>query len=147
MLLAKLSDRVHMLQWTLPFAIGILFVAYEIGPGRWIHDIYGASAYFGVDVLLYAAIVPPISFSFLGRFVHWLEQQEKGARHADAAERRLASITSTSADAILSLGVSGRIESWNRGAEILFGFSPDEICGRQLADLLGGGNAAHVESD
>ncbi len=147
MLLAKLSDRMHMLQWTLPFAIGILFVTYEIGPGRWIHDIYGASAYFGVDVLLYAAIVPPISFLILGQFVHWLEQQENGARQVDATQRRLASIISTSADAILSLDASGQIESWNRGAEMLFGFSPEEICGRQLADLLGGSDAAHVESD
>ncbi len=147
MLLAKLSDRMHMLQWTLPFAIGILFVTYEIGPGRWIHDIYGASAYFGVDVLLYAAIVPPISFLILGRFVRSLEQQENGAGQVDATQRRLASIISTSVDAILSLGASGRIESWNREAEILFGYSPDEICGRQLADLLGGGTAARVESD
>src|SRR5574341_964743 len=106
MLLAKLSDRMRVLQWALPFAIGILFVSYEIGPGRWIHDIYGPSAYFGVDVLLYAAIVPPISFLILGRIVHWLEQQENAVRQVDATQRRLASTISTSVDSILSLDAS-----------------------------------------
>ncbi len=147
MLLAKLSDRMHMLQWTLPFAIGILFVTYEIGPGRWIHDIYGASAYFSMDILFYAAIVPPVSFWILRQFVHWLVQKENSQTQANASERRLTSIISTSADAILSLDASERIESWNRGAEMLFGFSPEEICGRQLADLLGGSDAAQVETD
>jgi PAS domain S-box-containing protein len=144
-LTAKLSDRIRLLQWTAPFAIGILFVMYEIGPGRWIHDIYGAPAYFGVDVFFYAVIVPPISFFVLRQFVHWMEQREGIEKRADATVRHLASITLTSADAILSLDARGRIASWNRGAEMLFGYTADEICGKPIIHLFGGDQAAQVE--
>ncbi len=68
-------------------------------------------------------------------------------QQADATERRLASIISTSADAIISLDASGHIESWNRGAEMLFGFLADEISGRPFTELLGGGDGARVELD
>ena len=147
MLLSRPSDRMRTLQWTLPFAIGILFAMYEIGPGRWLHDSYGAAAYFGVDVFFYALIVPPLSFWILRQAVHWLEEKENIEKRVDATVRRLAAIAATSADAVLSLDTSGRIEYWNRGAAMLFGFSPDEVWGRRLSDLLGGGGDAQVESD
>lgn len=56
------------------------------------------------------------------------------------AERRkaeeLAAIVAFSSDAILSASPGGDIQSFNRGAEQLFGYSGGEIIGRSLRDLL-----------
>ena len=145
MSLAKSSPRIRWLQWTLPLALGALAVFYQIVPGRWIHDAWGDSAYFGVDIFFYATVVPLMAFLTLRRFAGWLEEKERVEKQVRATERRLASITSASADAILGLDSAGRIESWNRGAEMLFGFWADEIRGRPLTDLLAGGEAAQVE--
>jgi PAS domain-containing protein len=85
-------------------------------------DAWCDSAYFGVDIFFYATVVPLIAFLTLRRFAGWLEEKERVEKQVRATERRLASITSASADAILGLDSAGRIESWNRGAEMLFGF-------------------------
>jgi PAS domain S-box-containing protein len=145
MALARSSARIRWLQWALPLALGVLAVFYQIGPGRWIHDAWGGAIYFAVDIFFYATIVPLLAFLTLRQFAGWLEEKERAERQVRATERRLASITSASADAILGLDSAGRIESWNRGAEMLFGFWADEIRGRPLTDLLAGGESAHVE--
>jgi protein-histidine pros-kinase len=41
----------------------------------------------------------------------------------------------TSPDALLTLTEDGRVVSWNRGAESMFGYTPEEAIGRRIADL------------
>jgi protein-histidine pros-kinase len=41
-----------------------------------------------------------------------------------------------SPDALLTLTHDGRVISWNRGAESMYGFTPQEAIGRQITDLL-----------
>ena len=84
-------------------------------------------------------------YAALTRLGLWLEEKEQAEKYARASEQRLASITAASADAILSLNVQGRIESWDRGAELIFGYPPQAMLGRPLLDLLGGSEAAEVE--
>src|SRR6185295_11897518 len=45
-------------------------------------------------------------------------------------QAHLASIVESSNDAIVSRGPDGRIRSWNRGAERMFGFSAAEMIGQ-----------------
>lgn len=56
-------------------------------------------------------------------------------RRASLETARLAAIVEDSADAILSCTLDGLIVNWNRGAEILFGYTSEEAIGQPLSFL------------
>jgi PAS domain S-box-containing protein len=70
-----------------------------------------------------------------GRFVgHVRDITQRLAN--EAAARRLAALVDSSADAIVLIGVDGRVESWNAGAERIYGYAREEAIGRPLDDLI-----------
>ncbi|WP_142663880.1 sensor histidine kinase [Paracoccus laeviglucosivorans] len=56
--------------------------------------------------------------------------------HALNAERRLAAIVSSSDDAILGTDLNQNITAWNHGAQVLYGYSADEMIGRPVTLLV-----------
>ncbi len=67
-------------------------------------------------------------------------------RAAEHASRRLAVLVETSQDAIVSTQLDGTIETWNAGAERLFGLSAAETIGRSMRRLGPADKIAEVES-
>ncbi|MEY2932194.1 MAG: hypothetical protein RL033_2943 [Pseudomonadota bacterium] len=61
-------------------------------------------------------------------------------RARDAAQRHLAAIVSTTRDAVLSTDTDGRIRTWNRGAELLFGYTEPEVVGKSVTLLSRAGD-------
>jgi PAS domain S-box-containing protein len=64
-----------------------------------------------------------------------------GGLDADTVVRHLADVVESSPHAILSKDLDGTIRTWNRGAERLYGYSPDEAVGRSVQMLVPGDRA------
>jgi protein-histidine pros-kinase len=60
------------------------------------------------------------------------KRSEKPAQHAFRAER----LIDESPDALLALDLDGRVLSWNKGAEAMFGYTQEDTVGRRLEDII-----------
>jgi PAS domain S-box-containing protein len=87
----------------------------------------------GVSWLTLAFLAPAVPKALALKTPDELKRQVEEAtdqlRHERDAVRHLAAIVESSQDAILSQDLTGRIQSWNRGATRMFGYSISEIIG------------------
>jgi PAS domain S-box-containing protein len=66
-----------------------------------------------------------------------LEQKvEERTKEIIDAKMYLASITDSSADAIISVDLDGTVRSWNRGAELILGYTAEEIIGKHYYKIV-----------
>src|SRR5687767_926118 len=55
---------------------------------------------------------------------------------AKEADRILAAVLDASDDAIIATDLTGKVFTWNRGAERIYGYAAKEFIGRSLGDLM-----------
>ena len=65
-----------------------------------------------------------------------LVSMERDRSDADAMRRRLAAVVESSDDAIISMDLDTVIETWNRGAERMFGYKASEVIGKSITLLI-----------
>lgn len=65
-----------------------------------------------------------------------LQRELEKTQRAEAASRGLAAIVEWSEDAIVGKNLDGIVTSWNKGAERIFGFKPEEMIGASITKLI-----------
>ena len=108
-----------------PAVAGLLRVAQEL---EWIDA--------GAEVLLIVAATTLVMLAISLSFARSLDAAERRRLLAERDRSRLAEVVETSRDAIVISNLEGEITAWNRGAELLFGWSEDEIVGRRTTILV-----------
>ena len=127
------------------FILGVVFVArfFGVGPGA-------LCTFSSAIVLDYFVLGPKIGFAVsstelerIGIFVliavlvaGLARQRSRAEEMADEVRQQLAAIVTSSEDAIISFTVDGIVTSWNRGAELLYGYAAPEIIGRPISVLV-----------
>jgi PAS domain S-box-containing protein len=73
-----------------------------------------------------------------GQLKHFISVAEdiSARREGEEARYRLAAIVESSEDAIVSKNLNGIIQSWNTGAQRIFGFSPEEAVGQSITMII-----------
>lgn len=141
-----LRQRINQFRWLLPLTLVLVVLVYQLGLSLWVHNSFSDAFHFGIEILFFGTTGPLLAFWALNKIGYWLDEKESAEMSARANEKRLAAITSASADAIVGLNNNGNIDAWNRGAELMFIYKANEIIGEPLAILFGGGEAAELEA-
>lgn len=132
----NLRARVRLLQRVLPLAIILVVMVYEIVFELLLQDSLPRGARFAIETLIFGIFGAGVTWFALEWVLRRVAEEEQREGAAKSRERQLAAITSNSADAILVVDNDGIIQSWNRGAQLIFGYESSEVVGRHFGMLL-----------
>jgi PAS domain S-box-containing protein len=144
-----LRARLSWLRRVLPFGVAFAVVLYEFANFIFLRD-FPSFVHLIIDLILYAT-VGPIAIWFA---INWITQRVEESEDALAAkaraeterqraieaareqERLLATVCANSTDAIVTIDNDGIIKTWNRGAEMMFGYQADEVIGKHFKIIV-----------
>ncbi len=137
-----LHRRLCLARLVLPPLLGVslaafkLFVAWQTGQPVFSGYVWG-------ELTILALAIPGALWGIITLIDRSWRNREQAEATIRAHEQYLASITSASADAIISLDLNGRLKSWNRGAELIFGYHADEVLSHSFGEILHTPNKAN----
>ena len=121
-----MARRVLPLAFALPPILGWLRWRGELA--GWYGTPFGLTIFTLGNVMMLTALLV-IS-------AHGMNRADQERRQATQADAQLAAIVESSADAIIGKDLNGVVTSWNRGAEVLFGYTAAEMVGRPVTKLF-----------
>jgi PAS domain S-box-containing protein len=125
-----LQSRREVAVFTL-FALACVLCAAAV-EGQVRHSIYVP----GLATILLLANITKRSQTIAQDATLQAEHARKESRRSDEQRFQLAAIVESSGDAIISGSLDGLIQSWNKGAERLFGYAAEDAIGRPISLLL-----------
>lgn len=87
-------------------------------------------------ILLTITALTVVSVTLIA-FKRIINQEENKLKKTLSDREMLASIVKSAHDAIVSTSLTLKIETWNKGAELLFGYPFDQVYGRHFSDFVG----------
>jgi PAS domain S-box-containing protein len=88
------------------------------------------------DVEAYVSLVSINGRECLYAIIHDITKRLRMEQELREGESRLRAITDSAQDAIVLMDAEGRISFWNPAAERIFGYTRDEVLGRELHQVL-----------
>ena len=113
------------------FALGGVLCA-AAAEGQLRHSIYVP----GLATILLLAYITKRSQAIAQEATSQAERARSESRRSDEQRFQLAAIVESSGDAIVANGLDGLVQSWNKGAERLFGYAAEEAIGRPITRLV-----------
>ncbi len=133
--------KVPSFPWVVLVAIAAIGVLFQLAVGGVLVPQNGPRIEFSLDLVLFGIVNPLLAFWALTVVLRAREKASLAEKHAAETELLLGAINLVASDAIVRLDPGGRIVSWNRRAETLFGYPAREMRGRAFAALLGADDA------
>jgi PAS domain S-box-containing protein len=128
--------RLLWLQRVLPLAILAAVLCYELAAEVLFAERVDGVLRFFIELAVFGVAGPIAIWLTLEWLRRHMELEAAEANESRRKERQLATITADSADAIILLDNDGIVQTWNRGAELIFGYTPDEVIGKHFEMLL-----------
>ena len=121
----SIAGFVRRLRWIMIAGIFAVVIGYQ-----WLKESvldFSATDRLIYGILLYACLGSVVTWFALTWVSNRIAQGERAEKKAREEEMYVASIAASSADAILSMDPNGTITSWNKGAEVIFGYKDKDI--------------------
>ncbi|MFO8100575.1 MAG: PAS domain-containing sensor histidine kinase [Dehalococcoidia bacterium] len=131
---ATLSQTVRTIRWIIILGIFIVVIGYQLLK-EFVFE-FGETERIIFSIFLYACIGSLVTWIALTWVSNRIARGEQAEQTVSEKERYIASIAASSADAILSMNPRGMITSWNKGAELIFGYKEEEIVGQYISALV-----------
>jgi len=131
----SLVPWLSFLRWALPLLIFLAVLMEQLFLRPFTGQRWPRWSLF-LSVFFYGVVGPLAIWRTLTWLRGTLAEQERSRDRIQEWEEYSASITSASADAIISLDTEGIIRTWNRGAELIFGYRAQEMLGEHFSRLV-----------
>ena len=136
-----LHRQLYLMRTVLPLLVGAFLIGFELFE-HLVATNSGLTIYSWGELFMVGVVIPGGLWGIITLIERSWQNREQAEAKIRDHEQYLASITSASADAIISLDRKGRLRTWNHGAELIFGYRTEEVLGHSFGEILDTPNEA-----